>query len=162
MKIFRFASKNVQLMLFRLPNGFGIVPLVQRIKPKLFWQKWNFRAKRLKKVFSSAISSNKLSPISIRIVLNNLYISIINKQCNEDNYHILRMLYTNLEDYAAFIIWIVFRHNIHGNLDHSKKNVFSFEGSKHLHFISWIVNFLIRFQLKSFSIDEKLYWNSES
>ena len=33
------------------PNGFGIVPLVQRIKPKLFWQKWNSRGKCLKKVF---------------------------------------------------------------------------------------------------------------
>ena len=33
------------------PNGFGIVLLVQRIKPKLFWQKWNSRGKCLKKVF---------------------------------------------------------------------------------------------------------------
>ena len=33
------------------PNGFGIVLLVQRIKPKFFWQKWNSRGKCLKKVF---------------------------------------------------------------------------------------------------------------
>ena len=33
------------------PNGFGIVLLVQRIKPKLFWQKWNSRGKCFKKVF---------------------------------------------------------------------------------------------------------------
>ena len=148
-------------MLFRLPNGFGIVPLVQRIKPKLFWQKWNFRAKRLKKVFSSAISSNKLSPISIRIVLNNSYISIINKQCNEDNYHILRMLYTNLEDYAAFIIWIVFRHNIHGNLDHSKKCIFLLKIKTFtFHFMN--CKFSNSFSIEKFQYWWEAYWNSES
>ena len=57
------------LMLSRPPNGFGIVPVVQRIKPKLFWQKWNSSAKRLKKVFFYNFMQQSIS-------------NFISKQCN--------------------------------------------------------------------------------
>ena len=71
------------LMLFQLPNGFGIVPVVQRIKPKLFWQKWNFRAERLKKVFFYNFILQFISDfVSCWIVLNISNMSIYWNVCN--------------------------------------------------------------------------------